>query len=98
MDLKITTMTLTDLNEISDILISDFDDFWTFNTLEEELNCDNSFFLVAKSDDNDIVGFAGFKSIFDEADIMNIVVKKNYRNNGVRFFFIRKFDFICKKT
>lgn len=98
MDLKITTMTLTDLNEISNILISDFDDFWTFNTLEEELNCDNSLFLVAKSDDNDIVGFAGFKSIFDEADIMNIVVKKSYRNNGVRFFFIRKFDFICKKT
>lgn len=98
MDLKIAKMTLTDLNEISDILISDFDDFWTFNTLEEELNCDNSFFLVAKNHYDEIVGFAGFKSIFDEADIMNIVVKKSYRNNGIRFLSIRKLDFICKKT
>ncbi len=95
MNMKICQMTLTDLNDIKDILISDFDDFWTFNTLEEELNCNNSFFLVAKNDNNEIVGFAGFKVIIDEADIMNIVVKKSYRNKGVRLFSFRKFNFIC---
>lgn len=97
MNLKVEKMTLDDLNIIKDILISDFDDFWTFNTLVEELKCNNSFFLVAKNYNNEIVGFAGFKSIFDEADIMNIVVKKSYRNNGIRFFSLRKFDFICKR-
>lgn len=95
MDLKVENMTLDDLNNIKNILISDFDDFWTFNTLEEELNCNNSFFLVAKNNSNEIVGFAGIKSILNEADIMNIVVKKRYRNKGVRFFPFGEFNFTC---
>lgn len=85
MDLKISDMTLSDLNSIKDILISDFDDFWSYNTLKEELECSSSFFKVAKTNNNEIIGFAGFKVILDEADIMNIVVKKNFRNQKVGF-------------
>ena len=83
MDLDITKMTLNDLEIIKDILLSDFDDFWTYEILKQELNCDNSYFLVAKTTDNEIVGFAGIKIIIDEADIMNIVTKKSFRNNGI---------------
>ena len=82
MDLKIEKLTLDDLNNIKNILISDFDDFWNYDILEEELKCENSYFMVAKSND-EIVGFAGLKVIVDEADIMNIVVKKSYRHNGI---------------
>ena len=32
---------------------------------------------------NEIVGFAGATIIFDNADITNIVTKKNYRNYGI---------------
>lgn len=83
MDLDITKMTLNDLEIIKDILLSDFDDFWTYEILKQELGCDNSYFLVAKTTDNEIVGFAGIKIIIDEADIMNIVTKKSFRNNGI---------------
>lgn len=85
MNLIVNKMTLDDLSSIKDILISDFDDFWSYDIFKEELMCDNSYFIVAKDKDNDneIVGFAGFKVIFDEADIMNIVVKKIYRNTGI---------------
>lgn len=82
MDLKIEKLTLDDLNNIKNILISDFDDFWNYDILEEELKCENSYFMVTKSND-EIVGFAGLKVIVDEADIMNIVVKKSYRHNGI---------------
>ena len=47
--IEISKMTLTDFEEIQNILISEFDDFW------------NS----------------------DEADIMNVVTKKDIRNSGV---------------
>jgi ribosomal-protein-alanine N-acetyltransferase len=82
MNLKISRMTLQDLYNIQDILFSDFDDFWTISSFEQELKCDNSYFIVAKNNEQ-IVGFAGFKSIIDEADIMNIVVKKDNRKNGI---------------
>lgn len=80
--LDIKKMTLKDFDEISNILISDFDDFWTINCLEQELNCANSYFLVARINEK-IVGFAGFKKILDEADIMNIVVHKVFRSKGI---------------
>ena len=82
MNFSIEKMTLDSLISIKDIIISDFDDFWNYDILKQELECSNSYFIIAKNN-NEIVGFAGLKSIVDEADIMNIVVKKSYRNNGV---------------
>lgn len=75
-------MTLNDLENIQNILISDFDDFWNYNILKDELESENSIYIVAKSN-NEIIGFAGIKILLDEADIMNIVTKKCYRNQGI---------------
>lgn len=83
MNLEIKKMALNDLQQIKDILSSDFDDFWNYDILKEELECSNSYFIIAKNDNNEIVGFAGLKIIVDEADIMNIVVKKSFRHNGI---------------
>lgn len=88
MNLLISKMNLDDLNSIKNILISDFDDFWNYNILKQELECDNSHFIVVKNENFEILGFAGFKAIVDEADIMNIVVKKNFRNNGIGYFLL----------
>lgn len=82
MDIKIEKMTLNDLENIQNILISDFDDFWNYNILKDELESENSIYIVAKSN-NEIIGFAGIKILLDEADIMNIVTKKCYRNQGI---------------
>ena len=82
MDLKIENMTSNNLESIKDILLSDFDDFWNYNILKKELECSNSHFIIVKNN-NEIVGFAGLKVIVDEADIMNIVVKKTFRHNGI---------------
>lgn len=83
MNIKIKKMTLIDLENIKDILIADFDDFWTYNILKDELNSENSYYIVAKSSNEEIVGFAGIKTVLDESDIMNIVVKKSFRNQGI---------------
>lgn len=89
-------MTLTDLDYIKDNLISDFDDFWTYQILKEELESKNSSYLVAKIN-NEIVGFAGIKIILDEADIMNIVTKKTYRNQGIGTLLLENLISLSKK-
>ena len=82
MDIKIFQMDEKDLEILKDILIRDFDEFWSFNTLKEELECTNSYYIVAK-ENNNIVGFAGIKKILDEVDLMNIVTQKSKRNFGI---------------
>lgn len=81
-NIEINTMTLRDFYMIENNLISDFDEYWNPNILKEELQCNNSYFILAKFKD-EIIGFAGFKILVDDADIMNIVVKKNFRSKGI---------------
>ena len=78
MNFKIEQMTLNDFKSIKDILQTEFDNFWTSNVLKDELNAENSYVVVAKDEKSDIVGFADLKIIIDEADIMNIVVRKTF--------------------
>lgn len=96
MNIKITPMTLTDVNTIKNNLISDFDNFWTYQILKEELESENSRYLIARMND-EIVGFAGIKVILDEADIMNIVIKKNYRNQGIGTLLLENLISLAKR-
>lgn len=95
-EVQITEMSLFDLENIKDILISDFDDFWNYNILKEELESSNSKYIIAKTNDGEIIGFAGIKIILDSADIMNIVVKKSWRNQGVGNLLLSNLISICK--
>ena len=96
MDIKIEKMTISDLKNIKDILQTEFDDFWNYKILEEELNSANSYYLVAKAE-NEIVGFAGIKVVLDEADIMNIVVKNSKRNNKIGSLLLEHLTSLSKK-
>ena len=79
--IKISTMILRDLDSICNILTCEFDDFWNYNILKEELENENSKYIVAKSND-EIVGFGGIWFSVDDIHITNIVVKKCYRNRN----------------
>ncbi|MBP8634271.1 MAG: ribosomal protein S18-alanine N-acetyltransferase [Clostridia bacterium] len=95
MAIKIEKMNLNHLNELQEILISDFDDFWSFSTLKEELENENSSYIIGKIN-NEIIGFAGLKKIFDQADIMNIVIKKTYRNQGIGTLLLENLILLAK--
>lgn len=95
-NIEITPMTLEDLNQIANTLTSDFDEFWNYNIIKDELNADNSNYLVAKLNQK-IVGFAGIKILMDEADIMNIVVKKDSRNQGIGSLLLKELINLAKK-
>lgn len=81
--IKIALMNINDLNEISSILESEFDDFWNYNIFKSEIENPNSTYFVLK-ENNLIIGFAGIITIIDECEITNIVIKKSYR--GQRSF------------
>ncbi len=95
-NIEVKLMTLDDLETIKDILASDFDEFWNYNVFKEELQSENSKYLVAKLN-NEIIGFAGIKIIIDKADIMNIVTKKTYRNQGIGTLLLNEIINLCKK-
>ena len=80
--MEITEMTLKDLDDMKDILYSDFDNFWSYNILKQELENPNTTYIIAK-EKNQVVGFAGISICIDEATLNNIVVKKGYRGRGL---------------
>ena len=81
-NIQISKMDITDLEEIKDVLLSDFDDFWNVNTFKEELLNPNSKYIMAKIH-NKIVGFAGIWKSVDDVHITNIVTSKNFRNQHI---------------
>lgn len=95
-NIEINPMTLEDLNQIANTLTSDFDEFWNYTIIKDELNADNSNYLIAKLNQK-IVGFAGIKILMDEADIMNIVVKKDSRNQGIGSLLLKELINWAKK-
>lgn len=82
MQIKISKMNIDDLNKISPVLLTEFDDFWNYNIFKSELENENSKYVVAKNND-EIVGFAGIWISIDEVHVTNIVTKKDLRKNGI---------------
>lgn len=95
--MNISTMTVEDLETIRDTLTTNFDDFWNYQIFKQELENKNSKYLVIKEHD-EIIGFAGIKIIIDEADIMNIVVKKSHRNQGIGSILLQNLIDLATKT
>lgn len=75
-------MNLNDFEQIKEILIEEFDSFWTTSILESELKSENSKYIVAK-ENNEIVGFAGIWISPVDVQITNIVTKKSERKRGI---------------
>ena len=81
-NVQISKMTISDLNEIENVLFSDFDDFWNINVFKNELLNPNSKYIVAKID-NKIVGYAGIWKAIDDVHITNIVTAKKLRRQNI---------------
>ena len=98
MEINISNMTFADLENLKDFLQSDFDEFWSYDILLSELSSSNSRYIVAKNKDNTIVGFAGIKIILDEAELMNIVTKKNMRHMGIASSMLNYLFSLCREN
>ena len=80
--IQIMPMTSQDIEAITPNFQTEFDEFWNINNLKNDFENPNSTYYIAKLD-GEIVGFAGFLKICDEANLMNIVTKINKRHLGI---------------
>ena len=81
-NVEISIMNLSDLELIKDTLLTDFDDFWNYNTFKNELLNPNSKYIIAKRN-NEIIGFGGIWKSVDDVHITNIVTAKKYRKQNI---------------
>ena len=92
----IDKMKISEIKLIKNNLKSDYDDFWSKEALEQELLNENRIYILAKNENtNEVLGFAGISIIFNEAELMNIVVKKNKRKHGIGKALLEKIINIC---
>jgi len=95
--MEITDMTLNDLEQMKNTLYSDFDNFWSYNVLKQELENDKTKYIIAK-EKNEVVGFAGISVVFDEATLNNLVVKKSCRGRGIGGELLETLIEICSES
>ena len=88
-NILIESFTIEDLDKIKNSLETDFDDFWNYNILKNELNNPSSVYLCCKYN-SEIVGFAGISIVMDTAELNNIVIKKNMRGKGFSSIILKK--------
>ena len=79
MNIIIEKMTLDDLNSLKENFNEKFDKFWNYPILENDFKNNDSYYIVAKCN-NEILGFAGYLKIIDEINILNIVTRIDKRN------------------
>lgn len=79
MNIIIKKMTLDDLNSLKENFNEKFDKFWNYSILENDFKNNDSYYIVAKCN-NEILGFAGYLKIIDEINILNIVTRVDKRN------------------
>lgn len=80
--------------DIEDIL-SNYDKFensWSTDAFEEDTK--NSTYIVAKQN-SEVVGFISYREVLDEVEIMNLVTRKDMRNQGVASDLI---SYVVRKT
>lgn len=80
--IKIFEMTPEDIKVISKNFNTEFDEFWSIDTLKNDFNNPNTAYFIAKLND-EIVGFVGTLKIVDELNIMNIATKVDKRSLGI---------------
>lgn len=94
-NIEISIMTTSDLENIKESLLEEFDDFWQYSTFENELKNPNSKYIKACNKD-EIIGFAGIWKSVDDVHITNIVTKKDYRKKGIGSILLLKLIEISK--
>ena len=82
LDIKIKKMTKEHLEQIKDVLQTEFDEFWNAEVLEKELENPLSTYIVAINE-KEVVGYAGLWQPIDEGHVTNIVTRRNNRGNKI---------------
>ena len=68
------------------------------NILKEDIKNKNYNYLVAKNNNGKIIGYIGISYILEDADIISIVVHKDYTNHGVACLLLQEIFKFAKEN
>ncbi len=89
-------MTAEHLDGVEALEKSCFSHPWSRQSLERELENEQSLFYAAV-EDGQVIGYIGMSFVLDEGYIYNVAVDGNHRKNGVGSALIRTLVTHCKK-
>ena len=78
----IRKMNLEDVSAIAELEKVCFSDPWSENSIASEVENPLSYWLVAEVD-GVIAGYVGSQTVLDAADMMNLAVSPDYRQQGI---------------
>lgn len=81
LDAYVIPMKEEHLDEVERIEKETFSHGWSKNMYLSELNKENSFHYVLIRE-NKVIGYYGFIKIFEDAEVTNVAVKREYRGKG----------------
>ena len=85
----IENLNLTHIEEICDIEKRCFSDAWSRQSFIDEIDRENSVFIVVKKEDK-IVAYSGFWYIVDDAQIMNVAVDIAYKGMKISHILMKE--------
>lgn len=78
----IRAMALQDADAAAVLEAENFSEPWSANSFMEEIKKETSIYLVAYEGEV-LVGVCGLVTSFDEGEVLNVSVKKDYRKQGI---------------
>ncbi len=75
-------MELTDVEAVAALEAENFSEPWSANAFMEEIQKESSIYMVAY-DAETLVGICGLVTSFDEGEVLNVSVRKEYRQQGI---------------
>ena len=78
----IESMTSAHVSQIAELEKLCFSDPWSEKSIETELTCRLSVWLVALEGEQ-VVGYVGSQTVMDETDMMNVAVHPEHRRRGI---------------
>lgn len=98
MRIIITPMKLEDLNEVLEIEVLAFATPWSRNSfLYELLENERAIYLTAKNEYDQIMGYVGMWTVFDEGHITNLATHPQYRRQGVAYKLMNELFAVSKE-
>ncbi len=88
--IRLDVMQLSDIPEVAAIERQTFSQPWTEKGFRDALEQGDSLYLVARMEDrNEIAGYCGFQQGLDEAELLNVAVRSDFRENGIGCVMLR---------
>ena len=84
-----------DIDQVEAIEQASFSSPWSRQSLLHELEPGHGAHYIIADRDGEVLGYAGFWQVFDEAHITNISVKEDCRRQGLGRALMHEMDLLC---